>query len=184
MRKYEIDEVVETLRTLPSEIFLNDFIKTVSIDQFNLDPTYEYYLDAFEIFGLSKDYLDIIDTKTLVDTIKDFQADFIIDNKLTKSIEIDGFTYTAYADEFVINARDFAKIEKRINHKDHTWLAFAMAVIFKRDDLSSVEHKDNAHIEYKKKLFTNKLTMDICLPYIMKISETYVDNIKILSNIK
>ncbi len=52
-----------------------------------------------------------------------------------------------------------------------------MAVCFKRTDLSDIEHYADAHLKHKAKLFREHLTADICVPYIMKVTELLVKSL-------
>ena len=76
-----------------------------------------------------------------------------------------------------------AILENEMKKDNYSWITFALAVVFKRTDLSLAEHRDNAHIKHKSTLL-NDITMDIALPYIVSISGEYLDNIKLLATIK
>lgn len=179
MKKYKYDGITEEMKTLPNEINVKEFQEIVKLqNDFNGD--FNYYLDTFGVLGLSETFLDAIDDKTLYMLIGDFQEDFNLKkNVFTKSIEIDGYKYTAYEDTFKLGARDLANIENEMIKDPNGWITYALAIIFKREDLTPVEHKANAHIKLKEKLFKS-VTMDIALPYIFYIAESYVSNIKIL----
>lgn len=180
MKKYEYNGKIEVLKTLPSEITIEEFQK-ITINQSKYSGNFMYYLEAFEILGLSEDFVDAIDDKTLWLILKDFQIDFVVpSNEFRKEIEIDGYTYRAYEDEFKIGARDFARIEEQMHKDPNDWISYALAIIFKRVDLSTVEHKTDAHIKHKEKLF-KQLTMDIALPYILYLSENYINNVKLIA---
>lgn len=182
MRKYEYNGKIEELKTLPSEITIEEFQKIIN-NQNKYSGNFMYYLEAFEILGLSTEFVDVIDDKTLWIILKDFQDDFVMpSNEFRKEFEIDGYTYRAYEDEFKIGARDFAKIEEQMHKYPNDWITYALAIIFKRVDLSTVEHTTEAHINHKVKLF-KKLTMDIALPYIFYLSENYINNIKLIAGI-
>lgn len=180
MRKYEYNGKIEELKTLPSEITIEEFQKiTINKDKYSGD--FMYYLEVFEILGLSEDFVNDIDDKTLWIILRDFQKDFVLaPDEFRKEIEIDGYTYRAYEDEFKIGARDFARIEEQMHKQPNNWITYALAIIFKRVDLSAVEHKTDAHIKHKTKLFKG-LTMDIALPYIFYLSENYINNVKLIS---
>lgn len=178
MRKYKYNDVIEELKTKPSEITISEFQSIVKNEKYI--GNFMYYLDAFQLLGLSESFIDLIDDKTLYIMINDFQEDFQIDNKdYVKEIEVDGYKYTSYDDEFKLGARDLANIEERMHKDPYNWFSYALSIIFKRDDLSIVEHKTPAHIKHKESLFRN-LTMDIAMPYIYYISENYISNVKLL----
>lgn len=180
MRKYEYEGKIESLKTLPSEVTLKEF-ELVSKSQEKYIGSFMYYLDTFEILGLSTEFIDAIDEDTLYELIGDFQKDFIVDKEdFTRSITVDGYTYSAFEEEFKLSGRDLADIEERMNKDPYGWITYALAILFKRDDLSTVEHKSAAHRKHKEKIFA-EVTMDIALPYIMYLSESYVKNIKLLA---
>lgn len=180
MRKYEYNGKIEELKTLPKEITIEEFQK-ITINQNKYSGDFMYYLETFEILGLSTDFVDDIDDKTLWIILKDFQNDFVIpSNEFIKEFELDGYTYVSYEDEFKIGARDFAKIEEKMHKDPNDWITYALSIIFKRKDLSTIEHKTDAHIKHKEKLF-KKVTMDIALPYIFYLSENYINNIKLIT---
>ena len=180
MLKYYYEVTTEDMKSLPSEITVKEFEKIVKA-QGKYNGVFMYYLDTFEVLGLSSDFVDIIDEDTLYQLIKDFNKDFTLSKEdKVKTIEIGGYSYTAFGGRDSISGRDLANIEDKLTKSPDKWIAYALAIIFKRDDLSSTEHKADAHIKHKEKLFAD-ITMDIALPYIMTVSDNYIKNIKILA---
>lgn len=163
------------LKTTPSEITVKEFQTIANIN----NNGYEYYLDTFEVLGLSSEFVDKISADDLFAIIKDFHEDFgeVERSEFTREIEVDGFTYYAFeeGENFTLGARTLAKIEKKF---DSDWLAYSLALIFHRGDLTNKDETD-AHINYKTKLF-GSITLDIALPYIYAISENYVENVSLL----
>jgi len=49
-------------------------------------------------------------------------------------------------------------------------MAYMLAVIFKREDLTKTEHYDNAHLKLKEKLFS-KLPAAVAVPYVTYIGK-------------
>lgn len=182
MRKYDVNGKIEILKTLPSEIKLSEFVKisTTKDGQPRLD--YNYYLDMFGVLGLSEEFLDKMDIKTLVEVIKDFQEDFQSPKEYVREFEIDGKKYTAFqeGEEFELKAREFAQIEARMKNNGSDWITYALAVIFKKENTPVSESKSEAHIKFKQVNFKD-LTMDICLPYIMLMSQAYIGTIQSLA---
>lgn len=176
MRHYLVNDENESLRTLPSEITLKDFTETVKLQGDNFKPNFEYYLNFFEILGLSKKFLDIVDIDTLTDIISDFQKDFKSDSELIKQIEISGVIYKSYEEEFKIKAKDFGAIEKYMS-EGHEWMVYAMMTIFKEDGINFENIQMKKYFDDRKEIFLS-LTMDICLPYIVMLSSKYLDNIQ------
>lgn len=187
MRTYKIDglESLETLKTLPQEITVQDFLLMLQAQTAHIGDI-NYYLAVFSILGLSEEYLDIMDSTTLFTTIKDFQNDFVVSKEgMVTHIELNGIKYTAIPgiSSGNIPARMMADIEERMTQHPDTWITYALARIFLKDVAIMGEHKDKKHIKNKEKSMAH-LTMDIALPYIHYISSTYVDNIKVLMTLE
>lgn len=181
MRKYEYNGRIESMKTLPSEITVKEF-RDITKNQ-DLQGTFMYYLNTFEALGLTTEFVDAMDDQTLYSLIKDFQEDFIVDNNdFKRVINIGGYEYVAFEEKFSLGARDLARIEEEMHKDPLGWITFALAVIFKRTDLSDKEHKAPAHIKHKEKLF-QEVTMEIALPYIMYISESYINNVKLIAGV-
>ena len=180
MLKYNFEGREENLKSVFSEITINELESIIALQEKSYG--YDYFLNAFEILGFSKYLCDRIDLENLIEIIKEFKADLKFVDKLPSTIEIDGFIYKAYDDEvgFKFNSKDFAKIEKHINENPNNWMAYALAIIFKREDLTDVEHSDENHISYKRELFLKHIMADVALPYSMKVSNTYIKNLSIL----
>lgn len=186
MLEYVYKGKTETLKSELTEITLKEFVQILNLQK-GSTADFEFYLDTFELLGFSKELCDAIDAKTLFKLIGDFKDALKSDGKFVKEIEIDGFTYSSansFNDkgEFIINGRDFSKIESKMKVDEYGWIIYAVSRIFLREDLSSNEHKDETHIKHKQKLFSENVTMDVALPYIMAITNDYVENIKILAS--
>lgn len=138
------------------------------------------YLSIFELLNMPEDILDNLSNDELFDTIKNFIADRNVNNNLTKEIEIDGYIYKAYdGDEFILKAKDVAKIENLTKQSGYFSFLEAIAVIFKREDLSKTEHYEPAHIKYKMKLFKD-IDASLVYPYLIYITEKLSKKIEIL----
>lgn len=185
MIEYSYNGTTEYLKNELSEITLKEFITIVEKQKDN-EGDVEYYLTTFELLGLSKELCDAIDTTNLFKLINDFKESLICNGTFIKEVEIEGYKYTANTsfinDEFVVNGRDFAKIESKMKVDEFGWIGYALARLFKREDLTDVEHKDETHIKNKKKLFLEHVTMDVALPYILGVTNDYINNIKLLAS--
>jgi len=183
MIKYTYQGKEECLKNLFSEITIEEFEKTAALNEGT--QFYAYYLDAFEILGFSKELCDSIDTDNLIEIIKDFKKIVKQPKKLKHEFKLDGHTYEAFDAKSSVNARDFADVQKLMYqfavNNDYKWVSEAMAIIFKRTDLSATEHKDKSHREEKANLFKIHMTMDYALPYVDKLSAEYIKNIKLFN---
>lgn len=183
MKKYKYKDKIENLKTLASEVTINEFDEiTKSKDLYN--GGYLYYLKIFNILGLSDDFIDDMDEAALFEIMKDFKEEFNLEtNDFIKEFEFEGHTYVAYSGEsFKLNARDFANIEERLTNNKEDWISYALAVIFKRTDLSKIENSLESNINERTELFRD-LTLDIVLPYINHISTSYIKNLRLLTDI-
>ena len=61
-------------------------------------------------------------------------------------------------------------IESRVKKSPQNYMAFMLAVIFKREDLTKAEHYDNAHLKLKTELF-GKLPAAVAVPYVQQIGK-------------
>lgn len=180
MRNYKYKGEIETLRTLPSEITVGEFQKITKLQDGTVGD-YNYYLSVFSVLGLSDQLIDDLDDTALIEIIKDFQTDFIVDNSVYEQIaEVNGTVYFAYEDKFSMKARMFADIEERMKLDNVEWITYALARIFLVEDRLQ-DHNDAKHISNKCKSMKD-MTMDVALPYIFYISEKYISNVKILIN--
>lgn len=183
MRKYKVGDSIEVLRTAPKEIKLKEFQQIVELQGNSSKPDFNYYLSIFSVLGLSESYLDRMDLTNLLITVKDFQRDFKPSGVMKRSITINGVKYNSYkkGEKFELKARLYADIETRMNLGGGSWIPFAMALIFKEEGLSDQENSLRVNIEKRYKTFSEELTMDVCLPYIVNISLSYLNNLQILS---
>lgn len=145
----------------------------------NLDYI-DKYLTIFEIIGLGEE-TDNITTDELVDLIKQLEFS-TIENVFTKEVEINGFKYVAYSgDEFKMLAKDFSLIENWVNNNDN-YMARVLAIIFKREDLSKIEHYTEAHLKLKTTLFENLLIKDY-ISYMLYIDNSVIKKFKAINEI-
>lgn len=139
------------------------------------------YLEIFRRLGIDESVINDLDDNEFFEIVKSLNEKIDIPKEMIKSIEIKGYMYSAYSgDEFKLMIKDLSKIENCIKSgKDY--LTEAIAIIFKRDDLSSTEHYIKEHIEYKKSLF-KELPVAQFMPYIVYIAEKMALKVKMISN--
>lgn len=126
------------------------------------------HLKTFEYLGCP-DIWDDVTAKELKEIITAFNDVPKKEFDWVSKVEIDGYTYTAFEDEFVLSAKDLSLIEKKIK-KGESDIAYIMAVVFKRDDLSKQEHYAEAHLKQKAKLFSQQ-PAEISVRYLSKVGE-------------
>jgi hypothetical protein len=170
------------LKTKMTEYTLLEFQNISKILNDNLDEV-DKYLKILEILGMPEDVLYDIDSEELIYIVKEFRKDTINNKDLTRTIEMNGFTYESYIEggEFKLKAKDFALIETLIKKSPDAFLVEAIAIIFKNTTLTKTEHFTKAHIDYKKRLF-NDLIADQYYQYIVYINTMIVNKIKLLND--
>ena len=129
----------------------------------------EKYIDILLCLGLPENVLDEMTDDEFFNIINSFT--FSIKSGMAPSIEIEGYEYVAYTeDTFKLKVKDLSLIEKAIVDTPNNYLSRAMAVIFKRADLTRVEHYSEAHLKEKTKLF-KKVSAAIAFPYLIHLTE-------------
>lgn len=134
------------------------------------DTTISKYLKVFTSFGVKESEFDDLQISEFSKMIKEYND---IPNEqidLVKTITIDGYTYESYKDEFVISVKDLKNIEQAFQSGTTDRMAFMVAVLFKRTDLSNTEHYAPAHIKHKVKLF-GKQKASLAMPFVGKVNE-------------
>ena len=131
----------------------------------------------FELLGVSED--EMVEADVDFETFKKYVQEFNqkTDASIIKEVEIDGYNYKAYDEEFKLSVKDMKVIEKIINSKHKGYLSELVAVLFKRTDLSKVEHYDKAHIKHKAKLFKEQKA-ELAVPYLVHIGQKFSKQIE------
>jgi len=145
------------------------------------DTSYDYiekHLKVFEVFGFTED--DFQDTS--LDEFKIYVKEFNNINtkcNIKKSVVIDGYKYIGVSGKsFILSVRDTKHIEKIMKNKHKGYLSEVLSVLFKREDLSNVEHYDPTHIKHKSKLIKN-LKAEYAVPYLIEIGKKLKQKVEI-----
>jgi hypothetical protein len=128
------------------------------------------YVQIFEFLGLPESIWDDMETKEFTKLVSDYNEPYGKEMDYQPTIEIDGYTYRAFTDEFSVTIKDMKFIEAAVKADPKKWVAESLAVIFKREDLSKTEHYDTAHLKHKAKLF-KEIKAVIAIPYIQYIGK-------------
>ena len=161
-------------------------IEELTIEQFEaitdinnnqeLDPI-DKHLQVFAYLGIPESEFWDYDVADFVGMVKDFNSSEHKDYPTVEEIELEGYVYKA---QMKLTVRDTKLIEKITIKKEKGYVSEMLAVMFKREDLTSTEHYTDAHIKHKAKLI-RKLNAAISIPYIMfiahKISQQANDQI-------
>ena len=155
-----------------NEINIEEFEKISAIHNDKELDNIEKQIKVFEVVGIEEDEWD--DFNYFVEKTKEFNTDNYEKKEPIGEIEIDGYTYKA---ELKLSVKDTKLIEKMILKENKHSVSDIMALMFKRTDLSNVEHYDSAHLKHKAKLFRLQAA-EISIPYITFVTETISNHAK------
>jgi hypothetical protein len=142
----------------------------------------ERYIDLLESLKIPNEFIDDLTDDELFEIIKSFQEKSVdIPLGLKRTIEIDGYTYSAFEEgsEFNLKAKDLSLIEKAFSDKS-SYFSSVLAVVFKREDLRTIEHYTSAHLKHKTTLFKELPAIEF-YQYIVWITKKLSDKIKNLN---
>lgn len=155
-----------------NEINIEEFEKISAIHNDKELDNIEKQIKVFEVVGIEEEEWD--DFNYFVEKTKEFNTDNYEKKDPIGEIEIDGYTYKA---ELKLSVKDTKLIEKMIVKENKHSVSEIMALMFKRTDLSNVEHYDSAHLKHKAKLFRLQ-PAEIAIPYITFVTETISNHAK------
>jgi hypothetical protein len=169
------------IKSNPKEITLGEWeLISATLEDQQLDAI-ERYGKMFTQLGLPTDVLNDLELPEFFKYCQQFNEDTAVDDaKFLKDFEVGGYSYVAFD---ALKVKDIKIIEKYMQ-SGKPYAGELMAVCFKRTDLSDKEHYDKAHIEYKAKLFRQHLTVDMCLPYIMRVVDLIMQSIKVTTDVE
>jgi hypothetical protein len=162
-----------------TEYTISEYEKIVTLFNNKSLDYIDKYIEVFKISGMTEDQIAELDATYFISLVKEFNLLHTIDTDIVQTIELDGYEYKCFEDgkKFILSVRDLAKIENFIKRNQTEYLSDMIAVLYKRTDLTKVEHNDDAHIKHKSKLFKN-LNANITLPFIKLLVQKVVKNIE------
>ena len=151
------------------ELTIEQFEKVTEITNNKELDNIDRYIKIFEYFGVKESEWDDNDVELsdFIEIVKEFNSNNYEKKEPIESIELDGYTYEA---KMKLSVKDTKMIEKLIGRKSHNWISDLLALMFKRTDLSQVEHYTEAHLKHKAKLF-KQLKAEIAVPYLVFVTE-------------
>ena len=150
---------------LINELTIEQFDKLFEIDSDQSLDTIEKWIAKFTYLGADESVFDDLDLEQFTEYIKRWNDQPMNLPEKVLSIEIDGYTYEA---KETIGVKDLGLIEKVWRGLPSERCAQTLAIVFKRNDLTKVEHYAPAHLKKKTKLFT-KVNAEIAIPYMTEI---------------
>ena len=170
IKDYEVKNTVE-------ELTVSEFEKVAAIQQdMGLDH-FEKQISVFTTLGVPEDIFDDMEIREFKGYVKAFNDVQPKEYEFLAEVEIEGFVYKAFDEEFKTSVRDLKHIESKVKSSPTSYMAFMLAVIFKRTDLTKAEHYDNAHLKHKTELF-GKLPAAIAVPYVTHIGRELANAMK------
>ena len=139
----------------------------------------EKHLEVFKFMGIP-DEIEDIDFEVFKEYVDKFNTAKVPNSVLLKRFEVDGYTYQAYEEEFKLTAKDTKFIEKILGSKHKGYISEVLAVLFKRTDLSKVEHYTDAHIKQKAKLI-RELKAEVAVPYLVAVASQINNHVEKLN---
>jgi hypothetical protein len=127
----------------------------------------EKYMNVFKFLGIEEKMWDDYPFSQFIELVKEFNLNSYTPGEAQLEIELDGYQYKA---ELRLSVKETKLIEKIINHKPYNYISDILAVMFKRVDLSNVEHFDDAHLKHKAKLLRTQKA-EFCVPFIVFVTE-------------
>jgi hypothetical protein len=158
---YEVKNTVE-------ELTVKEFEEIAGIQNDQSLDYVEKQIKVFTTLGVDEDVIDAMDIREFKSKVREFNDVEAKEYPFQNEFEIDGFIYKAYDEEFKLSVRDLKHIESKVKKSPSKYMAFMLAVIFKRTDLTKAEHYDNAHLKHKEELFS-KLPAAVAVPYVTHI---------------
>ena len=154
-----------------TELTIEQFEKlSATMNNAELDQ-FEKWAKIFIDLGADEDEVYDLDFEKFTEIVKNFSnTKKKPSKKFLKSIEVDGYTYQSYEDEFKLNVRDLKMIEKAVSTSPENYVSKVMAIIFKRTDLTKAEHYGDSHLALKSKMFKEQKA-DIAIAFIAYIGE-------------
>jgi len=164
------------LRNTPDELTLVEFEQIFNIQNRpnNKDQNIQNHFEVFELLGVPDEILDKMTQKEFIEAVEAFNT-YEIDNTAPKEVVVGKRKYIAYeGEEFEFGARDLSLIEKAANLGDGHFPSYVLAIIFKDEELTRVEHKDWNHIKHKATIFRKELSAKEALPYLGRVARRTV----------
>lgn len=167
---YEVKNTVE-------ELTVKEFEEVAAIQNDQSLDYVEKQIKVFTTLGVPEDELDAMGIVEFKGHVKAFNDVEPKEYPFVPELEIEGFVYKAFDEEFKLSVRDLKHIESKVKKSPSKYMAFMLSVIFKRTDLTKTEHYDNAHLKEKERLFS-KLPAAVAVPYVQHIGRELANAMK------
>jgi len=154
---------------LITELTVEQFENITEIGSNNEYDPIEKNLKIFDYLGVPESDFNDMEVEDFLVLVRQFNDHPNLEYPLIDTLEHEGYTYNA---KLKLTVKDTKLIEKYSLAKDKGYLSMILAVFFKREDLTKVEHYADAHLKLKAK-WISKQPASIAIPYITYIGEKF-----------
>lgn len=154
-----------------NELTIEQFDKLNAITRDDSLDNIEKYIAKFVYLGVPEDAFDEMDFEDFKQCILNFNDSPPYPTEKVLSFEFDGYTYEANE---TIGVRDLGLIEKCWKQNTDNFASEALAILYKRTDLTKKEHYSNAHIKHKAKIFKSQKA-EMAVPFVLDIIRQLTD---------
>lgn len=152
-----------------NELSVQQFEEITSIHANNELDAIEKHLEVFAMFGITEEEFEDTSIEEFKEYVRQFN-DIKGADPIVNTLELDGYTYTAFDEVFKLSVRDTKHIEKVMSSRHKGYISEMLAILFKRNDLTKTEHYDQAHIKHKAKLIREQKA-SLALPYLVEVGQ-------------
>lgn len=151
---------------LPSELTVEQFDKINAITKNNLLDNIEKEMEKLIYLGVPSEVFEDMDSlEEFTNIVREFTDIPPVSKERVFKVEIEGREYVASERPSV---KDIGLIEKAWKTNTDNFSAEMLAILFKRSDLSRVEHYAPAHIKHKTKIFKQQKA-ELAMPHVYEL---------------
>lgn len=162
-----------------SQINLNQFQNCIDFFNRKYDFEIDLYINLIsELSDASIEEVEDLDLTEFVMIIPQLQIQDIdsVPQKFINKIEIDNVIYmsTATEDEYKFNVKQIRHIQEVIKKEGNAYLVDLAAMIFRAVQVDGeLEGLDDKSVERRKKVFAEKMNVEILAPYIISLGQYF-----------
>jgi len=185
MLKIKSGDTVFELKNSLDEFLIGEFqhICTILNDTDVTKTKIDKWSEVFIFLGLPREICEELDAFYFIEIMKSFELIGDTSEEMINEFQIDGYTYVSFDDKLKITIKEMAFIESFIEKGDMSYVSDMMAVLFKRTDLTRVEHLDKAHIKQKSKLIKENIKANVAMPYVSFLFKKLMINVDVTQDL-
>ena len=163
---------------LPSELTVEQFDKINAITKNNLLDNIEKEMEKLIYLGVPSEVFEDMSFDEFKDVVLLWNDIPPVSKERVFKVEIDGHEYVAPEN---VPVKDIGLIEKAWKTNTDSFSAETLAILFKRSDLSRVEHYAPAHIKHKTKIFKQQKA-ELAMPHVYELLSIITKSTKKISD--